>query len=294
MDTLEQLSRRLAAFDDLSGIVRTMKALAAVSIRQFEEAARSLAVYYRTVELGLHAVLRAMPPPAARPPPTAVTAVVFGSDHGLCGRFNEEMADYARARLAEAAAGSAPRVVAVGARVAVLLEPEGLAPEATLRAPASAARITATVREILFKLDAWQAEMGGQRFYLLHNRAVSGGRFHPTGVQLLPVNLHRFHRLEERRWPSRSLPMYTMDRERLFASLLRQYFFVSIFRACAESLAAENAARLTAMQAAEKGLADRHEELIGEFRRRRQDAITTELLDVVAGYEALRSSEALD
>jgi F-type H+-transporting ATPase subunit gamma len=148
-------------------------------------------VYYRTVELGLHAVLRTMPPPAPRRPPEAVTAVVFGSDHGLCGRFNEEMADYTRARLEEAAAGGAPRLVAVGARVAALLETGGLAPEATLRVPASAGRITATVRAILFTLDAWQTETCGQRFYLLHNRAVSGGHFHPTGVQLLPVNLQR-------------------------------------------------------------------------------------------------------
>lgn len=293
METLEQLRGRLDTFDDLAAIVRTMKALAAVSIRQYERAVRSLADYYRTVELGLHVVLRDMPPPpvASRRRTERIGAVVFGSDHGLCGRFNEDMADYARERLAEAVGdGEAPRLVAVGARVAALLEAGGSAIEEDMFVPGSAARITATVRQILFKIDEWQAEAGVHRVYLFHNRPISGSRYHSTGVQLLPVNLHRFHRLEEARWPSRSLPIYTMERGRLFAVLLRQYFFVSVFRACAESLAAENASRLAAMQSAEKSLAERHEELRGEFRRQRQDAITAELLDVVSGYEALQTT----
>lgn len=291
METLEQSRRRLDAFEDLRGIVRTMKALAGVSIRQYEQAVRSLAVYYRTVELGLHAVLREMAPPPSttRHAPGNVAAVVFGSDHGLCGRFNEDMADYARERLEEAPGnGAAPRLIAVGARVAALLEHAAIEVEESMLAPGSAGRITATVRQILLRIETWQAETPGQRVYLLHNRPISASRYHPIGVQLLPVDLHRFHRLEEKRWPSRSLPMYTMERGQLFAALLRQYFFVSVFRACAESLAAENASRLAAMQAAEQSLEDRREELLAEFHRRRQDAITAELLDIVAGYEALR------
>ena len=103
-----------------------MKALAAVSIRQYEQAVLSLSDYYRTVELGLHVVLRDMPPPPPMANPGSdeqIAAVIFGSDHGLCGRFNEDMADYARERLAEAVGnGMPPRLLAVGARVATLLE----------------------------------------------------------------------------------------------------------------------------------------------------------------------------
>lgn len=291
MEMLEQLRRRIDTFDDLGAIVRTMKALAAVSIRQYEQAVGSLGDYYRTTELGLHVVLRNMPPPGAarRRAPERVAAIIFGSDHGLCGRFNEDMADYVRQRLTEATGnGEAARLVAVGARIAALLERAGLAPEEDMFVPGSAARITATVRQILFKVDEWRTAAGVQRVYLFHNRPISGSRYHATGVQLLPVDLRRFQRLGAEPWLSPSLPTFTMERGRLFAHLLRQYFFVSIFRACAESLAAENASRLAAMQAAERNLEERHDELLGEFRRERQDAITAELLDVVSGYEALR------
>jgi F-type H+-transporting ATPase subunit gamma len=295
VDTLEQLGRRLDTFEDLGAIVRTMKALAAVSIHQYEQAVRSLADYSRTVELGLRVVLHDMPPPAppARRGSERIGAVVFGSDHGLCGRFNEDVSDYAREQLAEATASSeAARLLAVGARAAALIEDAGFFVEEDLFVPGSAARITATVRQILLKVDEWQAEAGVVRVYLFHNRPTSGSRYSPARVQLLPVELGRFDRLQKERWPSRSLPTYTMERRRLLAVLLRQYFFVSIFRACAESLAAENASRLAAMQAAEKSLEERHDALLGEFRRQRQDAITAELLEVVSGYEALRVGEA--
>ena len=76
-----------------------------------------------------------------------------------------------------------------------------------------------------------------------------------------------------------------MDRERLTARLLREYFFVSVFRACAESLASEHASRLMAMQSAERNLDERIETLTLSFRRARQNAITSELLDVMSGFE---------
>lgn len=289
METLEQLRRQLESMDDLGSIVRTMKALAAVNIRQYEMAERSLAQYYRAVELGLHVILRELPPPRA-PVPHAerVGAIVFGSDHGMCGRFNEEVVGHAAEWLAGAAGGASTNVIAVGARVAALLEARGLQPERDMFVPGSAARIGATVRQILLALEEWQAAGRVERVYLFHNRSSPEGRYRPTRTRLLPVNLHRLHGLEGEKWPSRSLPTYTMRRDLLFARLLRQFFFVTLFRACAESLAAENSARLAAMQSAERNLDVRQQELLGEFRRLRQDAITAELLDIVSGYEALQ------
>jgi F-type H+-transporting ATPase subunit gamma len=62
------------------------------------------------------------------------------------------------------------------------------------------------------------------------------------------------------------------------------------YRAFAESLASENASRLAAMQAAERSIDERLEELRGEFRYQRQHAITEELLDIVSGFEALNET----
>ena len=289
METLEQLSGTLESLEDLRSIVRTMKALAAASIRQYERAVESLQLYNRTVELGLHVVLREMPEPMTRHQRAhgPLGIIVFGSDHGLCGRFNQDLADFVREHLQGRAAEEAIRVLVVGARMAPLMADAGLPADETLGLPGSAARITALVDQIFLTLDAWEAESGVVPVHVFYNRRRSGSRTHAMAQRLLPVDLHRFHRLEEDPWPSRVLPTFSMDRETLFAALVRQYLFVSLVRACAESQAAEHASRLSAMQSASRNLDERQVELIGEFRRRRQEVITAELLDVVSGYEAL-------
>jgi F-type H+-transporting ATPase subunit gamma len=75
--------------------------------------------------------------------------------------------------------------------------------------------------------------------------------------------------------------------ERTLLALVREYLFVSLFRACAESLASENASRLAAMQRAEKNIDELQENLNRTFHRLRQSGIDEELFDVVSGFEAL-------
>ena len=74
-------------------------------------------------------------------------------------------------------------------------------------------------------------------------------------------------------------------------ALIREYLFISLFRACAESLTSENASRLAAMQRAEENIGDSLEHLNATFHRVRQSGIDEELFDVVSGFEALTPKE---
>ncbi len=292
MESLEKLHAQLDSLDELRSIVKTMKALSAASIRQYERAVTSLGGYYRTVERGLYVVLKDLqqpPTPKLRAKESRrLAAIVFGSDHGLCGRFNEEISGYALQRMAAVPADPKNRLIlAVGARVAAALEQEGQAIEEDFLIPGSASQITSSVQQILLKVDEWREQAGVHYVYLFYNRHSGRKGYSPTGFELLPINLKRFHRLEEQTWPSRSLPTFTMDRESLLQQLLNQYLFVTLFRACAESQASEHASRLAAMQSAQRNLDERLEEVTMVFRRARQNAITSELLDVVAGFEAI-------
>jgi F-type H+-transporting ATPase subunit gamma len=295
MESAERLQRRIDTLGELHSIVRTMKALSAVSIRQYERAAQALADYYRTVELGLHVVLQDMESPPtpvrSRGRTQRLAAIVFGSDHGLCGRFNEDIVAYTLQRLeASAASPEGRRLLTVGSRVAANLEQAGELVEEAFLVPGSAARITATVQQILLRIDEWRSEGDIHYVYLFYNRHLSDG-YQPTDVELLPFNLRHFQPMEVAPWPSHCIPTFTMDWKRLLAALLRQYFFVSIFQACAESQASEHASRLAAMQLAEKNLDEKLEEITTLFRRLRQEAITTELLDVVSGFEAVMTGD---
>jgi len=228
---------------------------------------------------------------------------VFGSDQGLCGQLNEQIATYACHSLTELTglAGFADfaglagpgipaperSILVVGTRVAGHLSDAGQHVDESLPIPSSTAGITVLVQELLVKIQTWQAQSGGDQVVLFYNQFVSGAVYRPCMVHLLPVDQAWLHRLGQQPWPTRMLPLFSMDRDQLFSALIRQYLFVSLFRACAESLASENASRLAAMQGAERNIEERLEELQTQFHQQRQMTITEELLDIVAGFEAL-------
>ncbi|MDI1230817.1 MAG: F0F1 ATP synthase subunit gamma [Methylobacter sp.] len=290
MQTLDVLQRDMDTAADLQSIVRTMKALAAVSIRQYERALESLTDYKLTVEMGLQVVLQdrqAVLTGQQKKQPLWTGAIVFGSDHGLCGRYNESIAAFAVNELDKAGCERRHRrILAVGARVDASLRGMGQGVEALFFVPGSVAGITETVQQILLQIDSWQ-QQGIERVLLFHNANRQRKAYIPQALALLPVDLSRFNRLNAKPWPSRSLPTFTMDSEKLLSSLIRQHLFILLFSACAESLAGEHASRLASMQVAEKNIKERLELLTALYRQQRQNQITEELLDVVAGFEAL-------
>ena len=284
METEQALRRRIRTVADLHAIVRTMKALSAVSARQYEAVLKSLSDYSQTVELGLQVALRGRKyeRPGREQMPQRIAAVIFGSDVGLCGRFNEDL-------VAAALDGtnnlrvppSALSILAVGSRIDGRLSELGHPVEETFITPGSTAGLGVTVKQILCKIDQWQ-DQSIERVLLFYSQSCS-----PKHLQLLPFDLQQFSLLAEKPWPTHVLPTFSLDSERLLAALLRQYLFISLYRACAESLASEHIMRLKTTQAAEKNIQERHDELSAEFRTRRQDAIDAELLDIGAGFEAV-------
>jgi F-type H+-transporting ATPase subunit gamma len=291
MQTLEALSRRIATTEDLRAIVRAMKSLSAVSIRHYEDAVAALHDYGRTVDLALQALLRDRPAVvrAVAPAPGGAAVVVFGSDHGLCGRFNDDVARFARERLRELeAAGARHRCLAVGARAEARLAALGEAVDERLPLPGSVSGLAALAQAVLVQIDAWGGAEGLGRVLLIHHRRTGEAAADPHMRQLLPLSPERVRNLAARRWPSRRLPTFTMDAGSLLPAVVRQHLFSSVYRAAAESLASEHASRLAAMQAAERNIDAHLEEQAAEFRRRRQETITEELLDVVTGFEASR------
>jgi F-type H+-transporting ATPase subunit gamma len=104
---------------------------------------------------------------------------------------------------------------------------------------------------------------------------------------LLPLDASWIATMTATPWPTTSLPEVVGDAAATLRALVREYLFVSLYRACAESLASENASRLAAMQRADKSIADLLGTLRGRFARLRQGVIDAELFDVTSGYEAL-------
>jgi F-type H+-transporting ATPase subunit gamma len=291
-DSVASLRHKIASAEELESVVRTMKAMAASSIGQYENAVRSLDDYYRTVQLGLAACFREDKSLGVRPGITqnkqaAIAAIVFGSDQGLVGQFNEAMVEYAVSTL-ERLPGK-KIVWAVGVRVQSRLAETRLQPMSGFTLPNSINAITPLVGEILIELEAQREQGLIERVYLFHNRPKTGSIYAPASQQLLPLDATWRRNLAGIHWPTENLPEVMNSRERTLRGLVREYLFVTLFRACAESLASENASRLAAMQRAEKNIDELQEDLDRTFHRLRQSGIDEELFDVISGFEALRS-----
>ena len=291
MTTIEELKHKIATAEDLQSLIKTMKALAAVSIRQYEKAVESLTEYDRTLEKGWQILLKNNPELLIKKSPQtthSVGLVVFGSDWGMCGQFNERIAKYTHDYLKSLLIPDNKRLIlAVGTRIYDRLEAAEQNCEAAFNLPNSVFGITSIIQEIVLTLEKWRRQGQVNQITVIYNCIASGVIYRPTSLQIFPLNLDWLHQLKQQQWQSRSLPTFTMDKDKLAAALFRQYFFVSLFNACAESLRSENISRLAAMQMAEKNIAERLSELNREFNHQRQTTITEELLDIVSGFEAL-------
>lgn len=294
-ETTTSLRRQLASAGDLRSVVRTMKAMAASNVGQYELAVSALGDYYRSVELGLSVFFRASASPVAGREQSLVAgtvgAVIFGSDQGLVGSFNDVVADYALEALAAQAAS--PRIWAVGERVHARLTEAGRPSPALLAVPNSVKAIIPLVGRILIESERYAGDKPASKLFLFYNRPTAGAGYEPVQQRLLPLDDSWRQELAAIPWPTGDLPEVlggasdSPAGRRTLQTLIREYLFVSLFRACAESLASENASRLDAMQRADRNIDELLETLNGSFHRLRQRGIDEELFDLVSGFEAL-------
>jgi F-type H+-transporting ATPase subunit gamma len=290
-DTTASLRRKIGGAGDLQSVVRTMKTMAASSIGQYEQSVRALGDYYRTVELGLGLCFRGTGSAALMTGETrqtdkgAIGAVVFGSDQGLVGQFNDVVADYAARTLA--ALSAKLRVWAVGERVHAHLADAGLPLMGLFTVPNSVKAITPLVGQILMESETRSNRGEVTELHLFYNRPTSGAVYTPVSQRLLPLDENWRREIARLPWPTKNLPEVMGGGTATLRALIREYLFVSLFRACAESLASENASRLAAMQRADKNINELLEDLNGTFHRLRQSGIDEELFDVISGFEAL-------
>jgi F-type H+-transporting ATPase subunit gamma len=290
-DTLTGLHRKRAGARDLQSVVRTMKAIAASSIGQYEKSVTALTDYSDTVDLGLAVCLRESAPMPANnmgkgyADTENIGAVIFGSDQGLVGQFNEVLVDFALKTLATLP--GTPSVWAVGERVSSRLVDHGLPILGLFSVPNSVKGISPLVGRILVETENISGKNEASELYLFYNRPQSDMVFTPVSLRLLPLDETWRRNLVNFTWPTTQLPEVLGGGSETLRALVREYLFVSLFRACAESLASENASRLAAMQRAEKNIEELLDDLNGRFNRLRQSSIDEELFDVISGFEAV-------
>jgi len=281
MPSQEQIEKQIQNIEALRDIIHSMRSLAATYLSRAEERLDGVRAYADTVGRAIEDCLvgREMHLPETEAKGTAILA--FFSEQGLCGRFNEVMAEAAQ----EQAGGlDTPRFIVVGRRGAGLLQRAELpilVQQQSTTSPDGVDKVIHGIAKAILDLHG-RGEFA--QLYLLHARYLSPGRIEPVCERILPIDLDQWRRDRPRRTAP---PHLALPRLEMLWHLMQEYTFVSLFRAFIESLASENGMRLQSMEAARSSIDETLDDLQLQGRIQRQNDITEELLDVVSGAEAL-------
>lgn len=296
MELIKDISRKLKSAKELESIVKTMKGLAAVSVNQYDHAVESIRGYYLTIEKGLQIVLQSQPQLgqlmnfSVNKDSSNQLLIVFGSAQPLCGTFNEALASFVD-QYTNKWEDNGLQIVTLGHRIVANLERYGYSAEYSYEMPSTIEHINNTVHDLVQSVQQLNTKGESPGVQLFYNQPVTNSAFEPSHQQLLPFDADWIQTIIGKPWEGRSIPTYSMDSGVLLSELTIQLLFVSLYRALASSLSAENNSRLIAMQVAEKKIGDMIQNLTKKYQMQRQVAITEEILDIMSSFEVLRDED---
>lgn len=283
MSQLREIEKQLKGVRSLKDIVHSMRSLAAVNLYKTEKVLQSIRRYRLMIQEGLALVnyLLPIPNPGTKDKSTLPTGyLVFTSDQGLSGSFNEKIIDFVEAYEPPA---TEVLYMATGVRGRNLLEERKISISLYTPAPTSLEGIRKSMRDLSDTLYLHYSEGRFGSLILFYNVYISVGKFTPTAFPVLPLDVTQFKRKEE----LSSQPHLYLTPEELLPLLIEEYLFIELYRAFVESLASENGSRLSSMDSAGKNIDKKIEDLLQLYRISRQEEITSEMLEIISGAEAL-------
>jgi F-type H+-transporting ATPase subunit gamma len=285
MPSLKALRKRIATVRSTQKITKAMKMVSAAKLRRAQEAAERARPYSQKLAEMFAAVVadiaESAHPLLARRDESRIELVVVTSDRGLCGGYNANLLRKTEAFIRERP-GKQVVVTGVGRKSLEFFRRRAvtLAGERTevMAAPVDSARAIA--------LGVTQRFAEGQTdaVYLVYSRFQSAMSQIPTVTPLLPVA--RPDTADTGQQPTEYI--FEPPRPELLAALLPRYIETLLVQALLESIASEHGARMTAMENATNNASDMIDSLTLSMNRARQASITTELMEIVSGAEALK------
>jgi F-type H+-transporting ATPase subunit gamma len=298
---LKSIRKRISSVKGTQKITRAMKMVAAARLNRAQQrilairpyaikASQVLAEVAATAE-GDHASTETSHPLLARRPEKNTLFIVVTSDRGQCGAFNTNLLRATERLWRErVAAGQGVRFAIVGRKGREYLRRRNapishIFSEVWDKLDLETARNVARIALKPFVLGEVDA------IYIVYNEFKSAMTQRVTAELLFPLaptesTVARAQAKEE--WDRHREFLFEPDRGSLLERLVPMYVEISVMRALLESQASELGARMTAMDSATKNAAEMIAKLTLDYNRARQAAITTELMEIIGGAEALR------
>lgn len=280
VERLAEIQARIANLGDLQDIMGAMRAMAAMHLAQAQNALPGIRQYTEVINFGLARGLALTGGGGGRHAKAGgrgrLAVVAFTSEHGFAGAYNEHVLEEA-GRLA---AGG--RLLVVGSRGRIKAEERGFVVAYWQPMATHVEGVLEAVLRCSDEIFRRLAEDGVERVTLVYGRNTTSALWKVEVEPVLPFDTSVYARADV------VAPMVYLDPNDLLDKLVEEFVFTRLTHAAVESFASENAARLTAMEAAHDNIESKVESLTQQARQQRQEEITTELLDVVIGATAAR------
>lgn len=268
------IEKKIRGFRSIDDIIGAMKAYAGVAIRKTEDLVQNVRAYENNVLLAMADMAAHYPGLAPEMPPGGKRIVAaFGSSLGLCGAFNERIAD----TVIDLTSASDTFYV-IGKRLRRALEARGVACAACSDSVGSVSGIEAALRTTAADIRRIYAK---EEYYTIAFIFMTIAEKQPliTVERILPPDMEQVCALRPVRFP----PFTYLDPRRLFAKVLEEFLAVSLYRCYLESLRSENWFRLRSMEGASESLKRRLADLGSLQKYARQEEITEEMLEILGG-----------
>ncbi|MDD2839696.1 MAG: F0F1 ATP synthase subunit gamma [Rickettsiales bacterium] len=288
METLDSLKKTLNTSKGIKQVVSTMKALSAANIKKYEKIVKILYAYRNNIEMGIQAMmiygkdLKISDIKYIKNTGDKNLIIAFGSNQGLCGRFNDKIKNFVVNDLKDF---TNSQIIVVGERLLNLIETTGLHIAKSIYLPNSIETSSDTIYEILQIIDEKLANKEINNVFLYYTLSDDTNNGTPTKIRLIPIDKKLLENAKNKVWPTNNLPYWQIKNEILISDLLKQYIFVTLNNALANSITSEQKSRLISLQSAEINIGELIRNKNLEYNQRRQNTITAELLDVITGYQ---------
>jgi F-type H+-transporting ATPase subunit gamma len=279
MTRLSEIQSHIASMDELRDIVGAMRSLAGMRVQEARQALPAIHRYADSMATGIGSALLLMPQPLidARQEQGRRALIVCTAEHGFVGGFNERMLE-----AADAALEASDRLFVLGSRGAALAFERGRKVVWTRSMATRVAGAPDAVNRLTSELYARLARGEIARVAVMFGRYRQGGASTIERRPLLPLDTATIVAKSAHQPPLHNLPSRP-----LLEKLMYEYVFALLTEATVESIASENAARFAAMESAYDNVSKKLAGLQENARHARQTEITSELLDLITGTEAM-------
>jgi len=281
MIEIAHLKNKLNTLKDIKDIVSSMKAFANFTIQKSKKELPYVREYQNSVEDSIAYMITLFPELKELKRVSGKSLyVLFGSEEGLCGAFNEKIFAFIEQEIEDdylIVVGRKANDEAVERKLNILWATDGAS---------KIESIQNRVTDLAYYLGNLYEREDIENLFLVYAKLINNTTFIVKKEKILPPDFEKFEK-----YIKVKEPLLYLDKHDILDDLIEEYLLISLYRAFIESISSENQARLQNMQNAEQHIKKLSIDLHEELNILRQEEITNELMEIISGFKAIKSKK---